>query len=96
MSLLIKIIFRNFSKKSLSNNSQSRLISATSRTFSGDIKDNSFKIAQKESKIKVKLYPGFQQSVEEIRYDKLKNEEEKFGWPNIFLVNFTKNFTNFL
>ncbi len=55
MSLINKVIFRNFKNEITKDNSK-----------------------ENESKLNVKLYPGFQQSMEEIRFK--KNDEEMTGW----------------
>ena len=83
MSLINKIIFRNFKNEIIK--SSIRMVSVSSKIFfskklgsfeaNGTIKDIS---KENESKLKVKLYPGFQQSMEDIRFK--TNDEEIYGW----------------
>ena len=76
-------MFRNFKNEIIK--SSIRMVSVSSKMFfskklgsfeaNGTTKDIS---KENESKLKVKLYPGFQQSMEDIRFK--KNDEEIYGW----------------
>ena len=70
----------------------SKLMHATSSAYSTK-KKGEYAIEdspeKKQIKPKVKLYPGFQASIEEIRYGKVKQDDETYGLLNknlIFLV----------
>jgi hypothetical protein len=85
MSLLGKIIFRNFKNEIIK--SSKRMLNVSMVKLSEKKKGNYetidvFKSGfnPQESKLKVKLYPGFQQSSEEIYSKNSKEDEGTYGW----------------
>ena len=85
MSLISKIILRNLKNQIIK--SPNRMVNFSPKFL--DKKRGQFEISDavngisKEnvsSKLKVRLYPGFQQSVEEMHLKKSKEDEEIYGW----------------
>ena len=84
MSLLGKIILRNFKNEIIK--SSKRMVNVSMVKLSEKKKGNYETIDvlksglnPQESKLKVKLYPGFQQSSEEIYSEKSKEDEGTYG-----------------
>ena len=95
MLSLKKLIFQNLNKNLTIFIASNKLVSTTASRFNDKKKGDYVKDKMNElskEKPKVKLYPGFQDSIEEIRYGKTKEADETFG-SFYFSLKFKKSFT---